>query len=158
MSEDAAQGAMVAGFKIPKNPTREELQGLLNATRGTPAARAVHMAVLRTLTKAEYSPALIGHFALASEAYAHFTSPIRRYADLTVHRALAEYLRHRQRRIRPAKSTSERKAPRQKAPQTARCARPRRSSREIGKHARDARRERRGGRARAPRSSSCCSS
>jgi ribonuclease R len=51
------------------------------------------MAVLRTLTKAEYSPALIGHFALASEAYAHFTSPIRRYADLTVHRALGEYLR-----------------------------------------------------------------
>jgi len=87
------QTAMVAGFKIPKNPTREELQNLLNATRGTPQARAVHLAVLRTLSKAEYSPALIGHFALASEAYAHFTSPIRRYADLTVHRALAEYLR-----------------------------------------------------------------
>jgi ribonuclease R len=85
--------AMVAGFRIPKNPTREELQGLLKATHGTPAARAVHIAVLRTLSKAEYSPALIGHFALASEAYAHFTSPIRRYADLTVHRALAEYLK-----------------------------------------------------------------
>lgn len=85
--------AMVAGFRVPKNPTREELQGLLEATRGTPAARAIHLAVLRTLSKAEYSPALIGHFALASEAYAHFTSPIRRYADLTVHRALAEYLR-----------------------------------------------------------------
>jgi ribonuclease R len=84
--------ATVAGYKIPKNPTREELQGLLKATAGTPAARAVHLAVLRTLSKAEYSPALIGHFALASEAYAHFTSPIRRYADLTVHRALAEYL------------------------------------------------------------------
>jgi ribonuclease R len=86
--------ANVAGYKIPKNPTREELQGLVNATKGTPAARAVHMAVLRTMSKAEYSPALIGHFALASEAYAHFTSPIRRYADLTVHRALAEYLKH----------------------------------------------------------------
>jgi ribonuclease R len=84
--------AMVAGFRVPKNPTREELQGLLQATAGTPAARAIHMAVLRTLSKAEYSPALIGHFALASEAYAHFTSPIRRYADLTVHRAIAEYL------------------------------------------------------------------
>jgi ribonuclease R len=87
------KAAKVAGYNIPSNPTREELQGLLDATRGTPAARAVHMAVLRTLTRAEYSPALIGHFALASEAYAHFTSPIRRYADLTVHRALAEYLR-----------------------------------------------------------------
>lgn len=84
--------AMVAGFRIPKNPTRDELQGLLKATHGTPAARAVHLAVLRTLSKAEYSPSLIGHFALASDAYAHFTSPIRRYADLTVHRALAEFL------------------------------------------------------------------
>ncbi len=84
--------ATVAGYRIPENPTREELQGLLKATYGKPAARAVHMAVLRTLTKAEYSPALIGHYALASNAYAHFTSPIRRYPDLTVHRALAEYL------------------------------------------------------------------
>ncbi len=82
----------VAGFRIPKNPTREELQSLLDATAGTPAAAAVHFAVLRTLTRAEYSPALIGHFALASEGYAHFTSPIRRYADLTVHRALTKYL------------------------------------------------------------------
>lgn len=90
--DEMRKAAMVAGYRVPKNPTREELQGLLDATRGTSAARAVHMAVLRTLTKAEYSPALIGHFALASEAYAHFTSPIRRYADLTVHRALAEYL------------------------------------------------------------------
>ncbi len=90
--EEMQQSAMVAGFKIPASPTREELQGLLDATRGTPAARAVHMAVLRTLTKAEYSPALIGHYALASEAYAHFTSPIRRYPDLTVHRALAVFL------------------------------------------------------------------
>ncbi len=82
----------VAGFRIPKNPTREELQTLLDATAGTPAAAAVHFAVLRTFTRAEYSPALIGHFALASEGYAHFTSPIRRYADLTVHRSLTRYL------------------------------------------------------------------
>lgn len=84
----------VAGYRIPKNPTREDLQGLLEGTAGTPAARAVHMAVLRTLTRAEYSTALMGHFALASEAYSHFTSPIRRYADLTAHRALTEYLAH----------------------------------------------------------------
>ncbi len=87
------QTARVAGFTIPKSPTRQELQALLDATAGTPSARAVHFAVLRTLTKAEYSPADIGHFALASQAYAHFTSPIRRYPDLTVHRALSEYLR-----------------------------------------------------------------
>ena len=87
------KAAKISGFTIPKSPSREELQGLLDATRGTPAARPVHLAVLKTLTKAEYSPAHIGHFALASSAYAHFTSPIRRYADLTVHRSLGEYLR-----------------------------------------------------------------
>ena len=91
-TEAMSKVANVAGYRIPANPSREELQGLLDATRGTPAARAVHMAVLRTLTRARYSPQLIGHFALASEAYAHFTSPIRRYADLTVHRSLAAYL------------------------------------------------------------------
>jgi len=93
-TDNLRKAAMVAGYRVPRNPDREEMQKLLDATRGTPAARAVHMALLRTLSKAEYSPAPIGHFALASEAYAHFTSPIRRYADLTVHRALAEYLRH----------------------------------------------------------------
>ena len=90
--EQLSEFVRVAGYRIPKTPTREDLQQLLDATKGTPAAPAVHMAVLRTLTKAEYSPALIGHFALASTGYAHFTSPIRRYADLTVHRALTAYL------------------------------------------------------------------
>ena len=93
-SDNLRKAASVAGFKVPASPTRDEIQGLLNATRGTPAARAVHMAVLRTLTRAEYSPAQIGHFALASSAYAHFTSPIRRYPDLTVHWALRAYLEH----------------------------------------------------------------
>ena len=90
--DDLRVTAKVAGYAIPKRPTRKELQTLLDATKGTSAAPAVHFAVLRTLTKAEYSPARVGHYALASEAYAHFTSPIRRYADLTVHRALAAYL------------------------------------------------------------------
>jgi len=82
------------GYSIPEEPTLHDLQGLLDATRGKPQAPAVHFAVLRSLTKAQYSPALIGHYALASDAYAHFTSPIRRYPDLTVHRALLEFLRH----------------------------------------------------------------
>ncbi len=86
--DELRQFARVAGYNIPANPSRKELQNLLEAVRGKPAARAVHLAILKTLTKAEYSPQLIGHFALASEHYAHFTSPIRRYPDLTVHRVL----------------------------------------------------------------------
>ena len=84
--------ARLARWKLPEEPTRRDIQALLEATRGTPAARSVHFAVLRTFTKATYNPALIGHFALASDHYTHFTSPIRRYPDLTVHRAMQAYL------------------------------------------------------------------
>lgn len=128
------KAAMVAGFRIPKNPTREELQGLVNATKGTPAARAVHMAVLRTMSKAEYSPALIGHFALASEAYAHFTSPIRRYADLTVHRALAEYLKNTKNGENRPKSDEDFKNLGKKLRSSEMCP-PESELVEIGKHA-----------------------
>ena len=86
------QFARVAGFNIPARPSRKELQALLEAVRGKPAQHAVHLAVLRTLSKAEYSTLLVGHFALASEHYTHFTSPIRRYADLLVHRGLDAYM------------------------------------------------------------------
>ncbi|MDG2094490.1 MAG: VacB/RNase II family 3'-5' exoribonuclease [Phycisphaerales bacterium] len=84
--------AISLGYRLTDSVTRKDLQRLLEKTADTPAARAVHFAVLRTLTRAEYSPLPIGHFALASNAYAHFTSPIRRYPDLTVHRALQAYL------------------------------------------------------------------
>jgi ribonuclease R len=107
--------------RIPKAPTREELQGLLDATRGTRVSRAVHMAVLRTLTRAEYSPALIGHFALASAAYAHFTSPIRRYPDLTVHRALGEYLSLTENGREPPRGDKQRKALTHKLMDSAHC-------------------------------------
>ncbi len=84
--------ARVAKVNLPAEPSREDLQRLLEATKDTPASRAIHFAVLRTLTKASYSPAIIGHFALASDHYAHFTSPIRRYPDLSLHRAMEAYL------------------------------------------------------------------
>lgn len=81
----------VAGYRLPKEMDRKVLQGLLDKARGKPEAFAINLAVLKSLTRAEYSPQVIGHFALASEHYCHFTSPIRRYADLTVHRLLDAY-------------------------------------------------------------------
>ncbi len=86
--------ARAVGLGLPESPDRKDIQRLLEATHDTPAARAIHFAVLRTLSKASYSPALIGHFALASDHYAHFTSPIRRYPDLTLHRAMLAFLDH----------------------------------------------------------------
>ncbi|MGD0898531.1 MAG: RNB domain-containing ribonuclease, partial [Thermoguttaceae bacterium] len=71
---------------------RFELQRLLDEVRGRPAERAVNYAVLRAMQRAVYSPKEEGHYALASQCYCHFTSPIRRYPDLTVHRLLGEIL------------------------------------------------------------------
>ena len=80
------------GLQLPKTITTADMQALLAPLRGTPEALAVNLAVLKSLQTAEYSPEHIGHFALASEDYAHFTSPIRRYADLTIHRLLQMHL------------------------------------------------------------------
>jgi ribonuclease R len=70
------------------------LASFLEGVRGMPAERALHHILLRTLMRAEYSEENIGHYGLASERYLHFTSPIRRYPDLIVHR-LAKALLHR---------------------------------------------------------------
>jgi len=83
------------GHKIPRNLTRFDLQKLLGTVRGRPESHAVNLAVLKTFQQGEYSPTRIGHYALASEQYCHFTSPIRRYPDLTVHRIIAEHCRGR---------------------------------------------------------------
>jgi ribonuclease R len=74
------------GYKTGSLQSRFELQKLLAAAVGRPEQRAVHFAVLRSLQRAVYSPKDDGHYALASQCYCHFTSPIRRYPDLTVHR------------------------------------------------------------------------
>ncbi|MBN2752869.1 MAG: ribonuclease R [Rhodospirillaceae bacterium] len=61
---------------------------ILNKAEGLPQREMIHQMVLRTQAQAQYDPANIGHFGLALRRYAHFTSPIRRYADLLIHRAL----------------------------------------------------------------------
>jgi ribonuclease R len=77
-----------AGHGVSGEIDRHVLQALLAKVKGKPEGFAVNLAVLRSLSRAEYSPKQIGHYALASTHYGHFTSPIRRYADLTVHRLL----------------------------------------------------------------------
>ncbi|HTI68316.1 MAG TPA: ribonuclease R [Caulobacteraceae bacterium] len=69
-------------------PRTDRFNRLLEQTRGGPHAEIVNEVVLRTQMQAVYSPENIGHFGLNLTRYAHFTSPIRRYADLVVHRAL----------------------------------------------------------------------
>ena len=73
-------------------PTTKRFNKLLDETRGTPHAEVVNEVVLRSQMQAVYSPDNLGHFGLNLDRYAHFTSPIRRYSDLIVHRGLIRAL------------------------------------------------------------------
>jgi ribonuclease R len=77
-------------------------QKLVEKMRGNPAERPIAMLMLRTMQKARYDAMNVGHFGLAAPTYTHFTSPIRRYPDLVVHRVLRE--------LRQTKVTDERKS------------------------------------------------
>jgi ribonuclease R len=68
----------------------KHFQKLIDRIQGTPEERPIAALMLRTMQKARYDAASLGHFGLAAEHYAHFTSPIRRYPDLVVHRMLRE--------------------------------------------------------------------
>ncbi|MCF7985993.1 MAG: ribonuclease R [Methylovulum sp.] len=74
------------------NPTPLDYMHLVDVIKGRPDAHLIQTVLLRSMSQAVYSPDLKGHFGLALEAYAHFTSPIRRYPDLLVHRAIRHCL------------------------------------------------------------------
>src|SRR5207245_6074802 len=75
-------------YKVGDLTHRAELQRLLGAIAGKPEEQALKVALLKSLKRARYSAQPLGHYGLAKTNYLHFTSPIRRYADLVVHRAL----------------------------------------------------------------------
>ncbi|MCL6501720.1 MAG: ribonuclease R [Pirellulales bacterium] len=87
-----AEFVAALSFPVDSLHSRFELQDVLRRAAGTPAEQAVNYAVLRSMQRAVYSPEPDGHYALASEHYCHFTSPIRRYPDLTVHRMVKTLL------------------------------------------------------------------
>jgi ribonuclease R len=89
---DFRQYAQSFGYKVGDVAHRQELQKLLKQVEGKPEEYAINLALLRSLKRARYSPVPVGHFGLAKKFYTHFTSPIRRYADLVVHRTLLTLL------------------------------------------------------------------
>lgn len=84
--------AIAQGLRPGDLTHRPELQKLLASIRGRPFAAAVKIALLKSLKRARYLPDPLGHYGLAKTDYTHFTSPIRRYSDLIVHRALERRL------------------------------------------------------------------
>lgn len=86
--EEFRQVARAFGYKLPESPLREDVNRVLMQAQGKAESYLVNLAFLRSLKMAEYSVKNRGHYGLASKNYLHFTSPIRRYPDLIVHRCL----------------------------------------------------------------------
>ena len=84
--------ALGIGMGLSDDPHTSEFQKIAEATKDRPDAQQIHTMLLRSMQQAIYTPINSGHFGLAYEAYTHFTSPIRRYPDLLVHRVIKSIL------------------------------------------------------------------
>jgi ribonuclease R len=90
-------------YKVGDLTHRAELQRFLVSIRGKPEEQVLKVGLLKSLKRAQYLPQPLGHYGLAKSNYLHFTSPIRRYADLVAHRALGE----REQKRRPRADMSQ---------------------------------------------------
>ena len=83
------------GLPFPEQPTQKDYQAVIEATKDRIDAPSIHAVLLRSMMQAYYGPNNAGHFGLAYDAYTHFTSPIRRYPDLLLHRAIKAHLKQK---------------------------------------------------------------
>lgn len=93
--KEFAEFSNILGYPLRHHEDRFELQRVLRDTADKPERAALHYALLRSLKQASYSPIQDQHYALAMTHYCHFTSPIRRYPDLTVHRQLDRWIQRK---------------------------------------------------------------
>jgi ribonuclease R len=91
--------ALGLNFSVSEEPTPAEFQSIADATKDRADAQQIHTMLLRSMQQAIYTATNSGHFGLAYEAYTHFTSPIRRYPDLLVHRVIKALLHAKRYRI-----------------------------------------------------------
>ncbi len=84
--------ALGLGISLSETPKPGDFQSIAHSTKDRPDAQQIHAMLLRSMQQAIYTPANSGHFGLAFDAYTHFTSPIRRYPDLLVHRVIKAVL------------------------------------------------------------------
>jgi ribonuclease R len=103
---DFSELARSYGFKIGDLNNRRAVQRFLEAIQDHPDESILRIGLLRSLRKARYSPEPLGHFGLAKADYVHFTSPIRRYADLVVHRTFSALLPPRPEQLQLPNSTA----------------------------------------------------
>jgi ribonuclease R len=115
--------ALGIGLHLSDEPTPAELQGIAQATKERPDVAQIHAMLLRSMQQAVYTADNTGHFGLAYKAYAHFTSPIRRYPDLLVHRVIKAILGEKRYRL-DAALVSRHPPPRRPPKGGAKAARP----------------------------------